>query len=104
MTKDPLLNAISEVQRHLFTQFSKASAGHAVQDVIGASANMLVNATRQSYHKQGDAEKAFDELFGRMKQVLMNHYGNGQRRDGIFPFNQTIHANLFVDKDKYGGH
>lgn len=104
MTVDPLiLKASSERIFNLFRSFSQASTGHQMDTVVGASANLLVNAICQTYHKRADADKEFDELFARMKDVLMSHYGPNTRLQGTFPFHQTIHANLHVEKDKFGG-
>lgn len=104
MNVDPLLvKSSTELMFSLFRSFSQASNGHGMDTVTGASANMLVNAICQTHHKRVDAEKAYDELFARMKEVLMSHYGPNTRLNGMFPFNQTIHANLHVEKDKFGG-
>lgn len=103
MTKDPLLKASEDAQRALFENMSKVANGFSVEHVIGASANMLINAIRQSQSTRGKAETQFDELFGRMKAVLLDHYDGLGRKRGVFPYTQTIHANLFSSRNTFGG-
>ncbi len=58
--------------------------------MIGATVNILVNAIRQSQPTRGQAEARFDELFGRTKQVLLDHYDALGRKRGIFPYDQVV--------------
>lgn len=103
MTLDPMLKVSSQAQRALFESFCQAANGFSTEAVVGAAINVLVNAIRQSQPTKHQAEKRFDELFGQTKQVLINHYDSVGRKKGIFPYDQTIHATLFVDEDKFGG-
>jgi len=55
------------------------------------------NATRDL------AEQDFNEMFGRLKSILAEHYnGPGGSRRSVFPFKQTIHPPFvsFRPKDK----
>lgn len=89
--KDPLRQAMpGGVDRELFQRFSKACDGMPTEAVIGAAANILINALRQTKNTQPQAEAAFDELFGKMKQILVDHYDTLGRKRGIFPYDQTI--------------
>lgn len=94
-TKDPLLLATPDYTRELFNRFSKAADGFSAEDAIGAAANVLINAIRQSQPTRAQAEKRFDELFGRSKQVLVNHYDTIGRKRGIFPYDQVIEMDVF---------
>ncbi len=90
MVTDPLTLATPNRQRELFELISRASDGFSAEDVLGAAANMLINAVRQSQPTRARAETRFDELFGRSKQVLVDHYDSLGRKRGIFPYDQTI--------------
>lgn len=92
MSKDPLTLATPNNQRELFQRLSKAADGFSAEDVIGAAANMLINAIRQSQPSRAQAEARFDELFGRSKAVLVDHYDTLGRKRGIFPYDQVIAA------------
>lgn len=94
-TKDPLALATPDNQRELFNRFSREANGFANEDAIGAAANILINAIRQSQPTRAQAEARFNELFGRSKQVLLDHYDSLGRKRGIFPYNQVIEASLF---------
>lgn len=89
-TKDPLAIATPDYQRELFGRFSKAADGFSAEDAIGAAVNVLINAIRQSQPTRGQAEVRFNELFGRSKQVLLDHYDSIGRKRGIFPYDQVI--------------
>ena len=77
-------------QRQLFDRMSRSADGFSAEDAIGAAANILINAIRQSQTTRAAAEKRFDELFGRSKQVLVDHYDVLGRKRGIFPYDQEI--------------
>lgn len=58
--------------------------------------NLLVNAVRQNCITRREAERAFDELVGRTKNLLLEqHYDpvSGRRRN-VFPHTQHIMAEL----------
>jgi hypothetical protein len=99
--KDPLNNGGSDNRRVLFQKFCSQADGFQREDVITAAANVLMNAIRQDERSRQSAEKAFDELFGRMKAVLLDHYESGGRKKGVFPFHQTLHASLLINPNKF---
>lgn len=89
--KDPLRQATPNAAQELFQRFAQeASSGFQRDAVIGAAANLLINALRQEHTTRGAAERAFDEIFGKMKTVLVNHYDSLGRKRGIFPYDQTL--------------
>lgn len=94
MTKDPLYIATPNRQKELFDLMSKTAHGFTAEDVIGAAANLLINAIRQTQPTRRQAEVRFDELFGRSKQVLVDHYDTLGRKRGIFPYDQVINVPL----------
>jgi hypothetical protein len=102
VTKDPLVLATPNRQRELFDRMSKTADGYSAEDVIGAAANMLINAIRQSQPTRRQAEVRFDELFGRSKQVLVDHYDTLGRKRGVFPYDQVIEMPLVAMKRKSG--
>lgn len=99
--KDPLRVATPNNAQELFDRFVReASAGFQRSDVVLAAANLLINALRQEHATQMAAERAFDEIFGKMKTVLVNHYDSLGRKRGIFPYDQHLDIPLFVAKRK----
>lgn len=89
--KDPMIQATPNNAQELFGRFVReASAGFQRTDVVQAAANILINALRQEHTTREAAERAFDEVFGRMKTVLVNHYDSLGRKRGIFPYDQTL--------------
>lgn len=89
-TKDPMLLATPDHAQELFKRFGQVANGFQRDDVVNAAVNILVNAIRQHCRTRQQAEQAFDELFGRTKQVLVDHYDQLGRKRGIFPFDQVI--------------
>jgi hypothetical protein len=85
-----------DAERRLFEMLGKLASGHDQQVVVGAVMNMLVNAVRQSCASRGQAERMFDELVGRSKNLLLEqHYDPvTNNRRNIFPFTQRIGAEL----------
>jgi hypothetical protein len=98
---DPL-NDAPGAARELAKRMSQVAAGFGYDDVVGAAANVLINALRQGCPKRADAERAIDELFGRSKQALLEHYDSvtGRRRS-IFPHHQVITPQFFGNKNKF---
>jgi len=90
MSHDPLLTASTDNARELFTRFGQQANGFATEDVVGAALNLVINGIRQTYSSRDEAEKHFDELLGKTKAVLMDHYDILGRKRGVFPFDQTI--------------
>src|SRR6266566_1982183 len=95
-TKDPMRHINADQERVLFEAFNKASAGHDYAQVAGAAMNLLVNTIRQSCATRQQAERAFDELVGRSKNLLMErHYDPvSNKRRNVFPHTQVVHAEL----------
>jgi hypothetical protein len=79
----------------LFNQLTEKCDCFTANEVVAASANLLLNALRQANPKKANALKAFDELMGKTKQVLSDHYNefSGERRN-IFPFDQVVSMEL----------
>jgi predicted outer membrane lipoprotein len=71
--------------------------------VNGAAANIIINAMRQEHPTRAAAERAFDDLFGRMKALLLDHYDASGRKKGVFPYTQVVQPLLLLDKDKMNG-
>lgn len=94
MSKDPLTLATPDRQRELFTRMSAVADGFGADDVVGAAVNLLVNAIRQSQPTRRQAEVRFDELFGRTKQILVDHYDALGRKRGVFPYDQVVEMPL----------
>lgn len=95
MADDPLRD-LPDQGKLLFDQFTRSSNGMNLDVVMGAAANVIVNAIRQSYGMRAEAERKFDELFGRTKQLLLhNHYDSvtGRRRS-VLPFTQVVNLSL----------
>ena len=91
MTKDPLLLSQDQMaHRELFKRFCASADGLPINAIIDAAANLIINSMRQSHGTRVNAEKAFDELFGRMKALLFEHYNGDGRKKGVFPFDQSI--------------
>lgn len=95
---DPLLKRdfSSDNSRALFTSLSKCANGFNQEDVITAAVNLLINAVRQQSSNRTQAEAAMNELFGRTKAVLSQHYDWQGNRTNVFPFDQNIIIPPFV--------
>lgn len=89
-SKDPLQHNGPNASRELFNRLSIEANGFPSDAVVLASANMLMNALRQAHATRAAADAAFDELFGQMKQTLLDHYDGTGARKNIFPCNQRI--------------
>lgn len=98
--KDPILKSGPDQQRELFNRFCREANGFSTEEVIGAACNLIINAIRQVYSTRQRAEARFDEIFGRVKTLLVGHYDQLGRKRGIFPYNQFIEPQHFVDKDE----
>ena len=88
--EDPLRHG-PKADQDLFRQFSALCNGFPTDAVMAAASNVLLNAIRQHNATRHEAELAFNELFGRMKAILVEHYdGASGRRRSVFPHNQVI--------------
>jgi hypothetical protein len=75
----------------LFQAMAKeANKGFTRDDVIGAAANLILNALRQDCAKHKDADEALTRLLEKSRQALAEHYGPTGVRRSIFPHNQVI--------------
>lgn len=94
--KDPLNKSGPDRGRELFQALGRAASGFDDVAVMDAAINLLVNATRQRCATRGEAERVFDELVGRSKNLLLEqHYDPvTERRRNVFPFTQHVHAEL----------
>jgi hypothetical protein len=97
---DPMLKAGPAKDKALLDALVGVCHGQSSNAVTSAAANLLVNAIRQCQPNRAMAERSIDELFGRTKSLLFEHYDSvtGKRRS-IFPFTQTIEMSHLVDKD-----
>lgn len=87
-------------QLELFKKCAHECNGYPSDDVIGAAVNLLINALRGAYGDRRQVEARFNDLVGRSKQALLDHYdGVSGKRRNIFPFDQRIEMPLFIDKD-----
>jgi hypothetical protein len=86
----------------LFNRLAEASDGFTHEDVVGAAANLILNAVRQSYPKRQDAMRSCEELLAKMKGVLDSHYNeySGERRH-VFPFHQIIEMPHFQNPTRW---
>lgn len=104
---DPLRNPLDPLRKanpkqlELFRQLARLCVGFSIDEVIGASINVLINSVRQTYVSRAEAEAAWDMHFGKSKQLLLEHYDSvtGRRRS-VFPHHQVVHMPRLVDKDK----
>jgi hypothetical protein len=92
--KDPL-NKVPENSYVLFSKLSAECEGFTAQDVVSAAVNLLLNALRQANPKRTNALRACDELTGKMKATLSEHYNEfSGERNNIFPFAQNLEMPL----------
>lgn len=99
--KDPLKANIPDSAYALFRKFSDGANGFPHEAVVDAAANILMNAVRQEHGNWQRAEAMWDELFGRLKTVLRDHYdANGNRRN-VFPYKQEIRPQTFVNQSRF---
>jgi hypothetical protein len=97
--KDPLLNSGPNNQRELFNQFCQLANGFSAEEVVGAAANLLVNAIRQAHATRAGALASYDETTARVKGLLASHYDVLGRRRNVFAFHQVIELGHHVDTD-----
>lgn len=99
--QDPLITSLSSHQQALKDQLQQVCSGKPTDIVLGAAINLVCNAVRQSYHKRERAEARFDELVGKAKAMLLDHYDRSNGRAfGAFPYDQTIHMPTVTDRDR----
>lgn len=95
--RDPMLKIAPKTALDLTAEFAKLAHQAGMANVIDAAGSLIITALRQRFEKRNEAEAAINEIFGRMKTALLEHYdGTSGRRKGIFPYDQTI-APALVD-------
>ena len=100
---DPL-GDVPDAGHALFTELSKRCSAFPIPAVINGCSALLLNAIRQRNATRNEAEADFNEMFGRMKSMLMSHYdGTSGKRKGIFPFRQVIEPPLIYLNPKKNG-
>lgn len=100
--KDPLWKSAPERAHHLHEQFSRAADKFAAQDIINASGSLLIAVFRQTYPDRAKAEAAFNETFGRMKQLLVEQYdGAKNRHQGVYPFDQHLFPGVLKNTNRF---
>jgi hypothetical protein len=97
---DPLPKAGPDHARELFKRFTQVAHGFNLDDVTFASVNLVINSLRQKNATRQRAEREFDELFGRLKSLLLEHYDGAGNRRSIFPHQQVIEVPLFDFRNK----
>ena len=100
--KDPLLKT-DKTERALFDLMSKVANGFPTEHVIGAAANMVLNAIRQSNATQRPALDQLDQISAKLRAALGEHYDVLGRRRNIFPFHQVIEMPLVDARSKVNG-
>jgi hypothetical protein len=88
---DPLKQGPT-AEQELFKLFSGVANGFPTDAAVGAAANILLNGLRQNNTTRQKAEAAFDELFGKLKSILVAHYDGAGKRRSVFPFHQMINV------------
>jgi hypothetical protein len=90
---DPLHSdrVVPDRARELFGALSQCANGFSSDEVANAAINLLLNSIRQSHATQNGAARAFDEMAGRAKHLLLeaHYHGDGKRRN-IFPYTQHL--------------
>jgi hypothetical protein len=100
--KDPLHKSGPEAERELFRAFGQLSNGFPMETVIGAAANVLVNAIRQGQPSREGAREKFDELVTKVRMLLLDqHYDALGKRRNVFPFHQTVEVPFIQMKRKH---
>jgi hypothetical protein len=99
--KDPMIKSSPDRQRELFKQFSAVANGFSAEEVLGAAANMFVNALRQAHATQRGALDSLDRLTAQTKNLLASHYDAMGKRRNVFPFHQVLEATHFDDREKF---
>jgi hypothetical protein len=88
---DPLTATSNEAGQVLFGRLNRQCREFPHEAVVNAAGNVLLNVIRQRNPSREKAEKDVDEMFGRLKAILMAHYdGTNGSRKNVFPFHQNI--------------
>jgi len=91
MSKIDPTKMVPEAGRVLFDILARDCSGFPRDAVRDAAGNLILNAMRQTYGSWTQAEKDFNEHYGRMKQALKDHYDSTTgRRHSLFPYHQVV--------------
>jgi hypothetical protein len=97
---DPLHKNVDSVAKHLMMEWIKLAAGRSREAACLAAINIIINCIRQCTTQKSDAEAKFNELFGRGKQVMLDHYDSTTGlRKSKFSYTQVIEVPHFIDPD-----
>lgn len=99
--KDPL-HKTSDAQRELFNRLTASASGFTTEQVLGAAANLIVNAVRQAHATQKPALDSLDEIFSHVRTLLAGHYDTMGKRRNIFPFHQHVEMPMLDARPKFG--
>jgi hypothetical protein len=91
-SKDPLIAATPDSGLELYKRFGNQAHGFPQEAVLNAAVNLIVNVLRQKHPQRDKAEAEYNELMGKTKGVLLNHYDALGRKRGIFAYNQNLHV------------
>lgn len=100
--KDPMLKGGPDAQIELFRAFAQLCEGKPLEMAVDAAANIIINALRQQNPTWQKAEPAFDEIFGKMKSLLADHYDSLGRKRGIFAHPQSVVLPLVNEQTFFG--
>lgn len=98
--KDPLHKLSPTAGRELFRALGKACNGFDRNSVLDAAYNLLLSTIRQNNATWHSAEGQYDEMMGRVKTMLRDHYDANGRRRNVFPFDQVVLMDHFDARDK----
>jgi hypothetical protein len=88
--------------QELFGRLGEVCRGFPHEAVLAAAVNVIVNCVRQKHAKRSGAEKEFDELTGKAKNILLErHYDLAGNRRNIFPFDQIIEMPYHKEPNKW---
>lgn len=101
---DPLHKTNSELEKEIFMKFGELANGFPTQSIVNAAMNIVITAIRQSESGRRRAEKCYDEISGRFKNILLEkHYDELGNRRNVYPYDQVLKAEelLFRNKQKW---
>jgi hypothetical protein len=93
--RDPLHGATPPGGRELMRALAPTLHGVPNDVVLDVAVNLIINVLRQQNPTWAKAEVAWDELFGRGKTILHQHYDASGRKRGVFPYDQVVTMPLF---------
>lgn len=101
--KDPIYkqNDADRV-KFLMAKWGEIANEFSYEDVINAGLNMTIVALRQKHKRWEGAEIEWNDIAGKAKQVLKDHYDSFGRIKGIFPFTQHLFPSLMKAGKLFG--